>query len=289
MPTNRQNEHLAALSAASGRQPRLIEPEEAPVEIDHSPSVAQVECLAGPNGVVLRPGAALVLADALTWLEAIPEASVHAVVTDPPYGVVEYEDRDHNKLRSGRGGVWRIPPTLDDAASAVPRFTVLSPIPLGSVRLLPRQLPPFARPGARGARVRCFEPTAIQRDVYGLRAGRVGEARRSHKAGADPQRRRQAKGCGSRIPGGHRHASLLLGAVGAVPQALRRHRCGQPPRLGNRRPAPQIRDRAVPRCDPLLAHAPGRARHRTPPITQAPEVPPRDRPRGAPSGTGDPP
>ncbi len=128
MPTNRQNEHLAALSAASGRQPRLIEPEEAPVEIDHSPSVAQVECLAGPNGVVLRPGAALVLADALTWLEAIPEASVHAVVTDPPYGVVEYEDRDHNKLRSGRGGVWRIPPTLDGVQRApVPRFTVLSP------------------------------------------------------------------------------------------------------------------------------------------------------------------
>jgi site-specific DNA-methyltransferase (adenine-specific) len=49
-------------------------------------------------------------------------------VTDPPYGVIEYEEKDHRKLRSGRGGVWRIPPSFDGATrNPLPRFTVLSP------------------------------------------------------------------------------------------------------------------------------------------------------------------
>jgi DNA modification methylase len=68
-----------------------------------------------------------VLADAIQWLAEIPEHSIHAVVTDPPYGVVEFEEKNHRKLRSGRGGVWRIPPSFDGAKrSPLPRFTVLS-------------------------------------------------------------------------------------------------------------------------------------------------------------------
>ena len=75
----------------------------------------------------LSPKATYILSGALEWLSGLPPNSVHAIVTDPPYGVVEYEEKDHRKLRSGRGGVWRIPPSFDGATrSPLPRFTVLS-------------------------------------------------------------------------------------------------------------------------------------------------------------------
>lgn len=70
----------------------------------------------------------LYLDDCESWLARQPENSVHAVVTDPPYGLVEYNDVEQEKLRSGRGGVWRIPPSFDGAKRApLPRFTVLTP------------------------------------------------------------------------------------------------------------------------------------------------------------------
>ncbi|NML17040.1 site-specific DNA-methyltransferase [Azohydromonas sp. G-1-1-14] len=56
------------------------------------------------------------------------ENSVHAIVTDPPYALVEYEDKDHDKMRQGQGGLWRIPPSFDGSQrSPLPRFTVLTP------------------------------------------------------------------------------------------------------------------------------------------------------------------
>ena len=65
--------------------------------------------------------------DVLKWLAQLPANSIHAVVTDPPYGIVEYEEKNHSKLRGGKGGVWRIPPSFDGAKRRpVPRFTVLS-------------------------------------------------------------------------------------------------------------------------------------------------------------------
>ncbi len=64
--------------------------------------------------------------DAFDWLEKAPPNSIHAVVTDPPYGLIEYTPREIEKLRSGRGGVWRIPPAFDNAVrKPLPRFTVL--------------------------------------------------------------------------------------------------------------------------------------------------------------------
>ncbi len=87
-----------------------------------------VSRLATTQGSLLAPGIGLICADCLQWLESVPEGSFHAVVTDPPYGLLEYEARDHEKLRAGRGGVWRIPPVLDGVRrSPVPRFTVLKP------------------------------------------------------------------------------------------------------------------------------------------------------------------
>lgn len=65
-------------------------------------------------------------ADAFEWLARRDENSIHAIVTDPPYGVKEYTEGEKAKLRAGRGGVWRIPPAFDGAKRIpVPRFTVL--------------------------------------------------------------------------------------------------------------------------------------------------------------------
>ena len=66
-------------------------------------------------------------ADAFEWLRTAEPNSIHAVVTDPPYGLVEYTERELQKLRKGRGGVWRIPPAFDGCQrKPVPRFTVLT-------------------------------------------------------------------------------------------------------------------------------------------------------------------
>lgn len=64
--------------------------------------------------------------DCLNWLSQQPERSIHAVVTDPPYGLVEYSAEEQRKLRQSSGGVWRIPPSFDGhKRSPLPRFTVL--------------------------------------------------------------------------------------------------------------------------------------------------------------------
>ncbi len=69
----------------------------------------------------------ILLGNAFDWLEKAERNSIHAVVTDPPYGLVEYSPCQLEKLRNGNGGVWRIPPAFDNAArKPVPRFTVLN-------------------------------------------------------------------------------------------------------------------------------------------------------------------
>ena len=66
------------------------------------------------------------LGDCVEWLRSAEPSSVHAVITDPPYGLLEYEPEQQRKLRLGRGGVWRIPPSFDGAnRKPLPRFTVL--------------------------------------------------------------------------------------------------------------------------------------------------------------------
>jgi site-specific DNA-methyltransferase (adenine-specific) len=65
-------------------------------------------------------------ADCLEWFLAQPANSVHAIVTDPPYGLLEYSVEQQDKLRRRKGGVWRIPPAFDGhPRSPLPRFTVL--------------------------------------------------------------------------------------------------------------------------------------------------------------------
>jgi DNA modification methylase len=65
--------------------------------------------------------------DCFQWLSQQENESVHAVVTDPPYGVVEYAAPQIRKLRQGRGGIWRVPPSFDGhQRSPLPRFTTLT-------------------------------------------------------------------------------------------------------------------------------------------------------------------
>jgi DNA modification methylase len=69
----------------------------------------------------------LYLGDCLEWMDQRGENSVHAIVTDPPYGLKEYSAKEKSKLRNGHGGVWRIPPSFDGCKrSPLPRFTVLT-------------------------------------------------------------------------------------------------------------------------------------------------------------------
>ena len=71
--------------------------------------------------------ATLFHANSFNWLDARGDNSIHAVVTDPPYGLQEYTPKEQAKLRSGKGGVWRIPPSFDGhTRSPLPRFTTLS-------------------------------------------------------------------------------------------------------------------------------------------------------------------
>jgi site-specific DNA-methyltransferase (adenine-specific) len=82
-------------------------------------------------------GKSLVLeTDCLNWLREQRPNTIHAVVTDPPYGLFEYSSEQQEKLRKGKGGVWRIPPSFDGVQRApLPRFTVLSPQDLRALEL----------------------------------------------------------------------------------------------------------------------------------------------------------
>ena len=65
--------------------------------------------------------------DCFDWIARQEPNTIHAVVTDPPYGLHEYTPEQQSKLRNGKGGVWRIPPSYDGhTRSPLPRFTTLT-------------------------------------------------------------------------------------------------------------------------------------------------------------------
>lgn len=79
--------------------------------------------------------------DCFDWLRQAEENSVEAVLTDPPYGLVEYTEIEKQKLRAGKGGVWRLPPSFDGSArSPLPRFTTLTPADLINMHRFFREL-----------------------------------------------------------------------------------------------------------------------------------------------------
>lgn len=73
-------------------------------------------------------GSSLIIhADCLEWLSRMPENSIHSVVTDPPYGVKEYNFDQLEQMSGGKTGIWRIPPSFDGSTrSPLPRFTALT-------------------------------------------------------------------------------------------------------------------------------------------------------------------
>lgn len=91
--------------------------------------------------------------DCFDWLQRIPDESIHAVVTDPPYGVKEYEIKEIERMRNGGAGIWRIPPAFDgNVRSPLPRFTALESHERDALRLFFREwaklLLPKLKPGA---------------------------------------------------------------------------------------------------------------------------------------------
>lgn len=70
---------------------------------------------------------AVVHADCFEWMGRVPAHTLHAIVTDPPYGVKEYDFDQIEKRANGNGGIWRIPPSFDGSQRApLPRFTALN-------------------------------------------------------------------------------------------------------------------------------------------------------------------
>ena len=91
--------------------------------------------------------------DTLQWLLTADRTSIHAVVTDPPYGLKEYDEEQLEKMKNGNGGVWRIPPTFDgQQRNPLPRFTTLTERDLSRLQIffstLAERLLPVLVPGA---------------------------------------------------------------------------------------------------------------------------------------------
>ncbi len=107
-----------------------------------------------PSLPTLGPAAyETVRVDAFDWLSKAKKCSIHAVISDPPYGLVEYSPRELEKMQNGHGGVWRIPPAFDGhQRQPLPRFTVLTVQQRAELRSfferLARALMPVLVPGA---------------------------------------------------------------------------------------------------------------------------------------------
>ena len=93
--------------------------------------------------------------DCFDWLRDQPRNSIHGVLTDPPYGLIEFSRKELDKLRNRRGGgVWRMPPTMGGCRrDPLPRFTVLSEQEKSHLREVMRDwgqaLMPVLTPGAQ--------------------------------------------------------------------------------------------------------------------------------------------
>ena len=135
----------------------------------------------------------IVHADCLEWLSRLPENTLHAIVTDPPYGVKEYDLDQLEKRANGKGGIWRIPPSFDGHTRApLPRFTALN---RGERKRLGRFFLDWGKLAARALRPgaprlhrdqRLHFATALHRPCR----QRAGISGRGHSAGADLARRR---------------------------------------------------------------------------------------------------
>lgn len=82
--------------------------------------------------------------DAFTWLKKRRPKSIHAIVTDPPYAVIEYTADQLRKRENGNGGIWRLPHNYDGhERSPTPRFTVLTRTDLKRIEEFHQELAPL--------------------------------------------------------------------------------------------------------------------------------------------------
>lgn len=87
------------------------------------------------------------------WMKDQPANSIEGVCTDPPFGIVEFLPHEMDKMRKGKGGVWRLPPTIGGSKrSPLPRFTTLTEKDLAHVchffKAFGESLIPALTPGA---------------------------------------------------------------------------------------------------------------------------------------------
>ena len=180
----------------------------------------------------------IILGDAFEWLKNAGPSSIHAVVTDPPYGLVEYTPRQLEKLREGHGGVWRIPPAFDNAVrKPLPRFTVLNDDDKQRLEAFFERFAALLMPVlVPGAHIFIATNPLVSHFVYMpfIRAGfeKRGEIVRVVQTLA---RWRPPQECPRGVSIRFRNAPVVLGTLGTVSQALRRTCPGQPPQLENRR------------------------------------------------------
>ena len=170
-------------------------------------------------------------ADCLDWLRSRNPHSIEAVVTDPPYGLVEYSVKEQEKLRAGKGGVWRIPPSFDGHQRApLPRFTTLTEGDLDALVVFfgkwARTLMPVLVPGAH---VIVATNPLLSYLVAGALAG-AGFERRGEviRLVMTMRGRRPAQERPPGIPRRECHASVDVRALAGVSQARRRAGAGQP-------------------------------------------------------------
>ena len=97
----------------------------------------------GPGPPRLRGKYRLFKADAFHWLARRRDGTIHAVVTDPPFGVVEYHPDQIEKRNNGTGGMWRLPQAYDGySRRPMPRFTTLTPRHLQEISRFQGRLAP---------------------------------------------------------------------------------------------------------------------------------------------------
>jgi len=111
----------------------------------------------------------LVHADAFEWLSRVPSNSLDGMVSDPPYGVEEYELGQIEKMLSGGAGIWRIPPSFDGSARApLPRFTTLNDKQRATLRRFFRDFAAAALPALKpGAHVMVAGNSFLSQLVFG--------------------------------------------------------------------------------------------------------------------------
>ena len=180
------------------------------------PSATEIQCSFQTGRATLH------LADCFDWLTQQEDSSIHAVVTDPPYSLHEYAYDQQSKLRQGRGGVWRIPPSFDGhVRSPLPRFTTLSNDQLTYIktfffvwaRLLLPKLVPGAHVVVASNPLVSYLVSASLAEAGLQRRGEIVRLTMTMRGGEPPQ------GSPSRVFRGNCHAPLHVGAMARIPQA----------------------------------------------------------------------